>query len=362
MMALSHLTASIPDETSLASLRKEYKDHSRFAGKIAVVGFGKMGALHATILKMLNRETEVAVVDESKLVRTAGSTFLNGVKFYGALDKMLTKENPDVVYITTPASTHFDVISILAASTVESIFVEKPPTKDSSQLAKLTRLLGKRRVVMVGLQKRFALPFRHLKQLTDAGALGNLESVEASIESGDVLAETTRFDKLGRGCLLDLGIHTIDLINWLFGPVTVSTADATSVYTKLDDTVNAVLRERHGAVIKLKVSWSSKNVRWPSARIRVAGSGTVVDACEDSLLLTPLGKEGRFISKPAYYRDLAAVNLADPEYTLEDMHFVSCVSKGEEPETSLRMSETTMKLIDEIYSMVQLGKSNSSRR
>jgi len=356
--------AQFPTSTLLdfdTSEFREYRNRSAFSGTIAVVGFGKMGALHSTILKMLNKGTRVVVVDESKLVRTAGSRFLKGVEFYGALDSMLAKESPDVAYVTTPASTHFDIITRLASS-VEAIFVEKPPTRDSAQLATLVGQMGNRRVNMVGLQKRFALPFRHLKQLVDADAFGSLETIEASIESGDVLTETTRFAKLGRGCLLDLGIHTIDLINWLFGPVTISTANARSIHTELDDMVNAELKERHGAVIKLNVSWSSGDVRWPSARIRVTGSRAVVEACEDSLLLTPVGKEGHLISKPAYYRDLPAVNLADPEYTLENMHFLSCIGAGEAPETSLRISETTMKLIDEVYSMVQLGKPNSSRR
>jgi len=356
--------AKFPDSSSYettSSLFEEYKNRSKFSGTIAVVGFGKMGALHSTILKMLNQKNRVVVVDESKLVRTAGSRFLKGVGFYGAVDKMLAKESPDVAYVTTPASSHYDLVTSLAPS-VESIFVEKPPTRDSAQLTRLIGQLGNRSINMVGLQKRFALPFRHLKQLVDAGAFGTLETIEASFESGDFLTETTRFSKLGRGCLLDVGIHTIDLISWIFGQVTVSTADARSIYTPLDDSVDAVLRERHGAVINLKVTWSSKNVRWPSARIRISGSEGAVDACEDSLLLTPRGKEGRFISKPDYYRDLTAVNLADPEYTLEDMHFLSCITGGIAPETSLQACEATMKLIDEIYSVVQLGNKDSGRR
>ena len=342
------------------SVFKEDKNQCRFSGTIAVIGFGKMGALHATILKMLNKETRVVVVDESKLVRTAGSRFLKGVEFYGGLDKMLAREKPDVAYVTTPASSHSDLIATLAPS-VGSVFVEKPPTRDAVQLAKLVGQLGKQ-VTMVGLQKRFALPFRHLKQLVDNDAFGTVEAIDASIESGDVLTQTDRFDKLGRGCLLDLGIHTIDLINWLFGPVSVSTANATSIFTQLDDTVNAVIKERHGVAINLKVSWSNKDVRWPSARIRVAGSRATAEACEDSLSLTPSGKEVQFLSKPAYYGDLTAVNLADPEYTLEDMHFLSCINQRNAPETSLRACEGTMKIIDDIYSMVQLGKPDSSRR
>src|SRR3989442_4483733 len=110
-----------------------------------------MGALHASIVKMLSPESEITIVEKSRLIRKGASTFLKGVRFYGELDEMLEKENPDIVYVTSPAVTHFDLLSKLASSTA-SIFVEKPPTRDSRELARVLGAMGtKRRVAMVGL-------------------------------------------------------------------------------------------------------------------------------------------------------------------------------------------------------------------
>ena len=360
--ALPPSTETLPYETVLASQFREHRQCSKFAGKVAMVGFGKMGALHATILKMLNPESTITAVDESKLVRAGGSTFLKGVRFYGDLDKMLAKEHPDAAYVTAPAFAHYDLLSKLADSSIGSLFVEKPPTKDSMQLSRLVDSVGRRSVVMVGLQKRFALPFRHLKHLIDTGVLGTVQAVEASIKSGDVLSETTRFDALGRGCMLDLGIHVVDLINWLFAGVNVVRVSASSIFTHLDDAVNVQFRDERGTDIILDVSWSSKDVRWPSAKVRIVASDAVVEASEDMLSVRPIGGEERIISKPAYYGDSTAVNLADPEYTYEDMHFLCCVNAGREPETSLRACKSTMTLIDEIYSKIQIGHSDTSRR
>jgi predicted dehydrogenase len=53
--------------------------------------------------------------------------------------------------------------------------------------------------------------------------------------------------------------------------------------------------------------------------------------------------------KPNYYQGILPVNLADPEYTIENMHFLRCIRGNEEPLTSIESSLDTMKLIDALY-------------
>jgi len=356
------LAEPLAEAEELTSEFRGYRECTAFSGKIAIVGFGKMGALHATILKMLSPESEITVVEKSRLIRRGASTFLKDVRFYGELNEMLEKEEPDIVYVTSPAVTHFALLSKLASSSDGSIFVEKPPTRDSKQLVRVLGAMGSKRVAMVGLQKRYALPFRHLKRLVDSDRLGAVESVEASIESSDVLVKTARFDDLERGSLLDLGVHVLDLVGWLFGRVTVVQASACSIHTRLDDEVNAELADGRGAKVNLHVMWSSQQVRWLATRILVRGSRGVAEATEDTLRLGLNGDQEHLVTKPIYYRDSPLVNLADPEFTFEDMHLLCCVNGGREPETSLTGCASTMTLIDEIYAKMQFGKPDTHRR
>jgi predicted dehydrogenase len=43
------------------------------------------------------------------------------------------------------------------------------------------------------------------------------------------------------------------------------------------------------------------------------------------------------------------VNLADPEYTIENIHFLESIREGREPVTSIEEASETMKLVDELY-------------
>ena len=50
------LAEPLAEAEELTSEFRGYRECTAFSGKIAIVGFGKMGALHATILKMLSPE------------------------------------------------------------------------------------------------------------------------------------------------------------------------------------------------------------------------------------------------------------------------------------------------------------------
>jgi hypothetical protein len=53
--------------------------------------------------------------------------------------------------------------------------------------------------------------------------------------------------------------------------------------------------------------------------------------------------------KPHYYRGIPPVNLADPEYVLESMHFLSSICQHTPPLTHIEGVSRTMDLIDEMY-------------
>jgi predicted dehydrogenase len=322
--------------------------------RVAIVGFGKMGLLHSGILNLLVPRAVKAIVDKSLLLTFGASRIIKTMKFYRDIDKMLRETEPDAVYVTTPTSSHYSIVKNLLNKDVRYVFVEKPPTLNYEQAYHLS--IKKDQRVMVGFQKRYALTFRHAKLLIDNGVIGEILHVNSYIRSGDILEPTNRFDALGRGALLDLGVHLVDLLTWFFKVKRIIKAESKSVYTRVDDVFRAELEAEGNVRISLEASWSNPEYRTPETYIEIQGTLGTMKVTEDYLKVNTklehflLGNKGEVVLyKPNYYQGILPVNLADPEYTIENMHFLRCIRGNEEPLTSIESSLDTMKLIDALY-------------
>jgi predicted dehydrogenase len=333
---------------------KEYLERDDL--RVAIIGFGKMGLLHSCILNILIPSAVKCIVDKSFLITFGASRVIKLVKTYRDIGKMLKKVEPEIVYVTTPANSHYPVLRCLIKHGVKCIFVEKPPTVNCKLLEELISIKKADQCIMVGFQKRYALPFRHVKVLIDHGVMGDLQSVHAYIKSGDVQGPTARFDKLGRGVLLDLGIHVIDLLVWFFKIKQIVYVEAKSIYTKVDDNFKAELITENNAKVLVEATWTESEYRMPETCIKIQGSLGTISVTEDYLKVKteiehPLinNRKEIILYKPHYYQGILPVNLADPEYTIENIHFLKSIHENKSPLTSIESSLETMKLIDELY-------------
>jgi predicted dehydrogenase len=184
---------------------------------------------------------------------------------------MLKKIEPDVVYVATPTSLHYSLVRVLMEHGLKYIFVEKPMTLNSEQLRGILSVKKPEQVVIVGFQKKYALTFRHAKLLLENGVIGEVEKVSSYIRSGDILEPTNRFGAMGRGVLLDLGVHLIDLLTWFFKRKGVIRAESKSLYTRVDDIFKAELESYAGYMLAIEASWSNPEYRFPETYIEVQG-------------------------------------------------------------------------------------------
>jgi len=316
---------------------------------VGVIGFGKMGILHSGLLNLLNPGCVKFIVEKNRMVSLGASRLLKRIKFYGNTENMLKKEEPDIVYVTTPPSSHFNIVSTLLKAGIKMIFVEKPPTLNSEELETLIELKEPEQCVLVGLQKRFSLPVRHARLLLSEKKLGELEEVTASIRSSDVLEPTHRYTKIRRGVLLDLGIHVIDLLQWFLNVDRPIEASSDSFYTGIDDCFKAEISGEDDLKISFTANWSDPAYRRPETLLEFIGTEGEIRVSEDYLKLNSRNQESFQIHLPHYYGGVPPVNLADPEYTLENLHVLHAAMGGVEPITSLDKVRGTMMLVDELY-------------
>lgn len=244
--------------------------------KIAVVGLGKMGLSH---FSMVNAHPDV------EAVACDGSGFMidmlaKNVKAqtYKDFDTMLEKEPLDAVLIATPSRLHAPMVEA-ALNKGLHVFCEKPFCLDWADSQRLTDLAASKNLVaQVGYHYRYVGTFGEMKRLIEAQAVGRITHVLAEAYGPVVLQPkraTWRTEKAeGGGCLYDYAAHPLNLLNWYFDtPDQVIGSHLGQVFSEAtDDEVFSTLRWNDGPTAQLSVNWSDESYRKMSTKISIIGT------------------------------------------------------------------------------------------
>ena len=147
-----------------------------------------------------------------------------GCRPAGSLEELLADPEVEGVIITTSHQSHREMIE-KAASAGKHVFVDKPFTNTVEDgLAAIAAARDAGVLLQVGHQRRRTPAKRRIKAMLEAGELGDVETVvtNQSIPNGFKMPETAwRWDpdQSPLGSMTSLGVHKIDTINYLVGPV-----------------------------------------------------------------------------------------------------------------------------------------------
>jgi predicted dehydrogenase len=189
----------------------------------AIIGStGVIGKVHLHALSQLDTCRLVGVYARTQESLRQQATEL-GAKPYTALDDVLADPEVDAVIIATPHPSHLE-IALQAASAGKHILVEKPMAVTPSE-ADAMIAAAKRAKVKLGVlfNQRFKPDVHKMRELLDQGAIGKLyrtSLVHATMRTQDYydrLAWRGTWCDEGGGVLLNQGIHSIDLFQWLSG-------------------------------------------------------------------------------------------------------------------------------------------------
>jgi predicted dehydrogenase len=221
--------------------------------RFGIVGCGKIYSTHADALGRIDGAELTAVYDtDTSAACRAGERY--GVPAPRAWEDFLARI--DVAIVCVPSGLHAEV-GVAAAQAGKHVVVEKPI--DVSVEA-ATRLVDACRAAGVKLacisQHRFSREMRRLHDAAQSGEMGRLLQGDATIkwyrtqeyyDSGDWRG-TYALD--GGGCLMNQGVHYVDMIQWVMGGVrSVQAMCRTLNHTiEVEDTAMALVEYRNGAV------------------------------------------------------------------------------------------------------------------
>jgi 1,5-anhydro-D-fructose reductase (1,5-anhydro-D-mannitol-forming) len=133
----------------------------------------------------------------------------------------------DAVYVATPPSSHCEY-ALMAMRAGKPVYVEKPMALDAAECEVMLRTSRETGQPLFVAYYRRALPrFAKVRGLLDAGAIGRPRRLEVRLSrelqpayrDRENLPWRVRPEISGGGLFVDLGSHTLDLLDWLFGPL-----------------------------------------------------------------------------------------------------------------------------------------------
>lgn len=326
--------------------------------RTAVIGFGKMGLLHGSLVSIREDMELTAICEKTMFTRNAFKSVIKNVNFYSDYKKMIDKEQLDAIIITTPTFNHFEVAKYAAQHNI-AVFCEKPLTLNGTEAQELANLFDEKKLPsLVGFSNRFFPTIAEGKRLVDEKVVGDIQSIKSEMYIGDVFKDNSgwRYDPKmsGGGALIDFGIHMVDMLDWYFGKIIAVEAKMKSVYSKnVEDEATATIYFENGLEASFETSWSKMEYRKSSPIITVEGTEGTLIVTEQTIDIIK-GDNVQKITYPDLYKgdyaDIAGIN-----YSLEMKAFVEEYN-GEKSNLDIAQGAYIQRIVDAMYESDKCGK------
>jgi myo-inositol 2-dehydrogenase/D-chiro-inositol 1-dehydrogenase len=186
--------------------------HEVAAMKVAVLGAGRIGRMHATLIAAQPAVDGVVIadVDPGRAAETAAA-----VGGQVAATPELAMDGVDAVIVSATTDAHARLVSAAIERGLPT-FCEKPLAFDLPETIELVeRIEARNGVVQVGFQRRFDPAYREARRLVESGELGTVYLVRLIAHDHEPPPET--YVQVSGGLFRDSSIHDFDALRWVTG-------------------------------------------------------------------------------------------------------------------------------------------------
>ena len=177
-------------------------------------------------------------------------------RIYDSSEQLVADPEIDAVYIATPPSSH-KPLALLAARSGKHAYVEKPMAMRFDECREIVDACTERKVRLFVAFYRRAMPrFLKIKEWIDSGAIGEVRTVRVVQHQTPAMEDLSpktlpwrlKPEVSGGGKFLDMGIHELDLFDFLFGAIeeVQGIASNQAGLYEVEDTVTAIWRHASG--------------------------------------------------------------------------------------------------------------------
>jgi predicted dehydrogenase len=220
--------------------------------RAAIVGLGRWG--RNLVNSVRGGDTIRFTVAHTRVRETAaGFCAEAGLRWVDSLDTILCDKDIDAVVFATPHSQHTEQV-IRAAGAGKHVFIEKPFSLSLAAALRARDVADKAGIVLaVGFNRRFHPSMGLLREAVTSGRLGTPVTISAEQTALHGITMTqdawrVRPDEAPAGAMTAIGVHLVDGMIDLFGPIRQVYAEVARRAAPLaDDTTDVMLRFKNGA-------------------------------------------------------------------------------------------------------------------
>ena len=336
-----------------------------------IIGCGMIARFHARAIGDVRGAKLVACYNRTPQKAEAFAAE-HGCRAYGDLDELLADPAVDVVTVATASGAHL-APAVAAARAGKHVIVEKPleiTLKRCDQIINACDQAGVRLATI--FPSRFHDASRELKRAVEAGRFGRLTLGDAYVKwyrtqsYYDSGAWRGTWELDGGGALMNQAIHSVDLLQWLMGPVAevrAQTALLAHQRIAVEDTAVATLRFETGALGVIEATTAA----YPGYLKRIELHGPQGSAVmeEEDLVKWDFAEQDR--RDAAIQRQMArgtstGGGAADPAAIGHQAHakqfrdFIEAIRKNGTPSVDGREGRRAVEIILGIYKSAETGK------
>lgn len=244
--------------------------------KLAIIGYGGMGAWHHAMIR--ERLPEIEVVGAYDIREERQNEAINqGIKAYSSLEEVLADKTVDIVTIATPNNFH-KPYAIKFLESGKHVICEKPVTMNSGELVEIIEVAKKSgKVFSVHQNRRWDRDYAIIKNIVENNIIGKPYDIESRVTGSKRVLNGWRGAKInGGGMVFDWGVHLLDQIVWMIkSPVIEVYSHLFNIFSEeVDDNFKAYLKFENGVTATVEVA---TNCFIPQARWHMScEDGTVI--------------------------------------------------------------------------------------
>ena len=233
--------------------------------RLGFLGTGRIGIRRMKSLLDSGVAEAVAVADPSPEMVDAALELAPGARIVDGLDALLT-QSLDGIVIATPSALH-PAQSIAALRAGLAVFCQKPLGRTEEEVAAVVEASRRAdRLLGIDLSYRHTAGMSRIRELIRQGELGCVFGIDLVFHNAYGPDKPWFFNKemSGGGCVMDLGVHMVDLALWaldfpdvasvtghLFSQGIPIARDSETV----EDYATATITLASGTVVRLTCSW-----------------------------------------------------------------------------------------------------------